>query len=166
MARRTTRSNTKPVELFVSYSHENAPWFGKLRPLLKFRRPTNVAHAWHDQELKAGDRWDDRIRAALDAMDVFVCLVSYEFLDSDYIMDVELKQALKREENGEIEIVPIVLYDVNLEEDCPELKPFNPLPSWDKCWLDYRQNTGHYQAAHKPIREGLRQAIDKVIKRR
>ena len=134
--------------------------------MLKFRTPTKEAHAWHDQELKAGDRWDKEIREALAAMDVFICLVSYEFLASDYIMGVELKKALEREKKKEIEIVPIVLYSIDLQEDCPKLNEFNPLPAWGRCWLDYEQETGHYQAAHKPIRDGLRQAIEKVGARR
>ena len=166
MKRRTSRSKTKPVELFVSYSHVNAAWFAKLRPLLKFRTPTNEAHAWHDQELKAGDRWDKEIRDALAVMDVFVCLVSYEFLASNYIMDIELKQALKRAKKKEVEIVPILLYEVNLQKEYPELHEFNPLPAWNKCWRDYEKDGGHYQDAHKPIRDGLRQAIDKVRARR
>jgi TIR domain len=171
MARRTSLSTTKPktepVELFVSYSHLNAAWFAKLRPLLKFRTPSaNVVHVWHDQELKAGDRWDDDIRAALDSMEVFVCLVSYEFLDSGYIMDIELKRALAREKKREVEIVPILLYEVNLKKDCPDLNVFNPMPAWGKCWRDYEKNGGHYQDAHKSIRDGLRQAIDKANARR
>lgn len=170
MARRTSRTTkpkTDPVELFVSYSHLNSAWFAKLRPLLKFRTPSaNVAHVWHDQELKAGDRWDDQIRAALERMDVFVCLLSYEFLDSEYIMGIELKRALARAEEGEVEIVPILLYNLNLQDDCPELHVFNPLPTWEKCWRDYEQDGGHHQDAHKPIRDGLRQAIDKVKSKR
>ncbi len=166
-ASRTSKPKSKPVEVFVSYSHLNSVWFGKLRPLLKFRTPSaNVAHVWHDQELKAGDRWDDDIRAALKVMDIFVCLVSYEFLDSGYIMDVELKEALAREKKKEVEIVPILLYDVNLEKDCQELHEFNPLPAWGKCWRDYEKGGGHYQDAHQPIRDGLRQAIEKVRNRR
>ncbi|MBL8828370.1 MAG: toll/interleukin-1 receptor domain-containing protein [Planctomycetaceae bacterium] len=118
MSRRTSptsRSNPGPVKLFVSYSHENSAWFGKLRPLLKFRNPdTNVAHVWHDQKLEAGHRWQNEIQAALKQMDVFVCLVSYEFLASDYIMNVELQEALRREKKDEVAIVPILLYPVNL----------------------------------------------------
>lgn len=153
----------EPVKIFVSYSHQNAVWFAKLRPLLKFRSPSaKVAHVWHDQKLTAGERWDDEIRAALNCMDVFVCLVSYEFLDSDYIIDVEVSSALARRKKGEVEIVPVLLYDVNLEEDFPDLSAFNPLPAWNKCWRDYEHDGGHYQDAHKSIRNGLRQAIDRV----
>ena len=69
---------------------------------------------------------------------------------------------MEREKTGEVQIVPIILYDVNLEKDCPELYPFNPLPAWGKCWRDFEKDGGEYQDAHKPIRDGLRQAIEKV----
>lgn len=160
------RLQTRPVRFFVSYAHENAAWFGKLRPLLHFPTHTKVAHVWHDQELKAGDRWDPEIRRALDDMDVFVCLVSYEFLASGYIREVELPRALERTNRGEVEVVPILLYDVDLACQCEELHGFNPLPAWGKCWRDYEKDGGHYQDAHKPIREGLWQAIEKVQGRR
>ncbi len=164
--RRASQSKTKTVEMFVSYSHINETWFDRLRPVLKFNRCRDKSIAWNDQEMKAGDRWDKEIQEALERMDIFVCLVSFEFLASEYIKNVELKRALAREKKNEIEIVPIVLYPMNLEEDCPQLNEFNPLPSWGKCWLDYEQESGHYQMAHKPIREGLRQAIDKVHARK
>ncbi|MFO0942001.1 MAG: toll/interleukin-1 receptor domain-containing protein [Pirellulales bacterium] len=165
MARLSTSLKQKacPVKLFVSYSHENSVWFSKLRPLLKFRNPSSeVAHVWHDQQLEAGHRWDDEIKVALNEMNVFVCLVSYEFLASDYIMTVELKEALLREEKKEVAIVPILLYPVNLDNDCPELKPFNPLPTWAKCWRDFETGGGQHQDAHKLIRDGLWEAIKRV----
>lgn len=156
----TSQTKQKSVEFFASYSHQNAAWFAKLRPLLKFRQPnSNIAHVWHDQQLEAGHRWHNEIQNALKAMDVFVCLVSYEFLASDYIMDIELKEALKREKKNEVVIVPILLYDVNLDNDCPELKPFNPLPAWGRCWRDFEKDGGQHQDAHKLIRDGLWEAI-------
>lgn len=159
----SSNSKVKPVEFFVSYAHQNAAWFSKLRPLLKFRRPSsNVAHVWHDQKLETGDRWDNEIKAALKTMDVFVCLVSYEFLDSDYIMDIELPKALEKEQKNEAIIVPILLYPMNLKEDCPELYNFNPLPGWNQCWRDFEKGDGEYQDAHKAIRDGLRSAIQKI----
>ncbi len=160
------RSTNRSVELFVSYAHINMPWFDRLRPVLKFDNCCDKAFAWNDQEMKAGDRWDKEIREALERMDVFVCLVSFEYLASGYINNVELKRAFAREGNKEIEIVPIVLYPMDLQAEHEALSAFNPLPAWGKCWLDYEQQTGHYQAAHKPIREGLRQAIEKVRAKR
>lgn len=153
----------QPVHFFVSYSHMDAVWFQKLRPVLKFSTPnTSVAHVWHDQKLEAGHRWHDEIQSALKQMAVFVCLVSYDFLASDYIMQEELPVAIQREKRNEVIIVPIHLYPVSLDKDCPALKPFNHLPAWGKCWRDYEQNGGHYQDAHKPIRDGFWQAIHRV----
>ena len=167
MARRTSRSKTKPVELFISYSHLNPVWFERLRPMLKFNGCRDKAYVWNDQEMEAGDRWDKEIREALKRMDVFVCLVSVEFLTSEYIKDVELKRALARAKKKEVQIVPIVIYpNVDLKAECPELIAFNPLPDWGKCWRAYESDDGDYGDANGLIRTGLRQAIDKVRARR
>jgi hypothetical protein len=156
-----TRS-ADPVRLFVSYAHQNSTWFGRLSPLLKFKMKPHIAHVWHDHELKAGDHWDKQIQTELKAMDVFICLVSFEFLASDYIMDVELPCALERHNKGEVEIVPIILFPIDIKKEHPQLHTFNPLPVFGRCWSDFERNNGHDQDAHKLIRDGLWQAIEKV----
>jgi TIR domain len=163
MSRTASRSRTKPVELFVSYAHSDAVWLGRLKPLLQFEHCQDEAHHWDDQTMKAGDRWDGKIGAALERMDVFVCLVSTEFLTSRYIRNVELPRALEREKGKEIAIVPIVIYrHVPLEDECRELIDFNPLPAWRKCWRDFEVERGDYGDAHGLIRAGLRDAIGKI----
>lgn len=158
------KSQPKEIQLFVSYSHLDGEWFKNLRPLLKFRDPTQLVHDWHDHELKAGDRWDDEIRAALQQMDIFLCLVSSHFLASEYINNVEMKAALKREKAGQTIIVPLLICDMD-HRDIKHLKPFNPLPAWGRSWRSYEQN-GHTMDAHKPIRTGLLDVIEKVKFRR
>jgi hypothetical protein len=116
-----------PVRMFVSYSHENAAWCKRLLPVLRVKANVDTLQPWHDTELKAGDRWDKEIRAELDQMDIFLCLVSYQFLASGYIQNVELPRAKARHENGEIEVVPVVLYPMDLKHDCEflyQLKSF------------------------------------------
>lgn len=164
MTRKTAHraADKDQVRIFVSYSHLNSTWFGRLYPLLKFKMKPHIAHVWHDHELRAGDRWDKEIRRELNAMNVFICLISFEFLASDYIMDVELPRALLRCRKGEVEIVPIILFPMDLEKEHPELHKFNPLPAFGQCWSHFEQNGGHYQNAHKLIRDGLWQAIEKV----
>jgi len=161
-----SRRKRKPVELFVSYSHSDGIWLERLRPVLKFNHCRDRIFAWNDQEMKAGDRWDREIRAALERMDVFVPLVSFELLASDYVKTVELRRALARGRKNKIEIVPVLLFPMDLRRECPQLSEFNPLPGWGECWMAYEQKTGYYQAAHKPIREGLREAIEKMMNSR
>jgi hypothetical protein len=163
MIRTASRSRNKPVELFVSYSHLNAVWLDRLKPLLQFEHCMEKAYHWDDHKMKGGDRWDKVIRESLERMDVFVCLVSVEFLTSDYVRTVELPLALKREKRKEIEIVPIVIYpNVPLELECRELVDFNPLPAWGKSWREFEGERGDYGDAHGLIRAGLHHAIGKV----
>ena len=149
------------VRLFVSYSHQNATWFGRLAPVLRVKANVGPLQSWHDTELKAGDRWDKDIRDELDRMDIFLCLVSWEFLASDYIRDVELRRAKERHEAREIEVVPVVLYKMDLKQDCEFLYRFNPLPEWGKCWRDFEKD-GDFRDALYPIGNGIKQAIEKV----
>jgi hypothetical protein len=149
------------VRLFVSYSHENAAWSKRLFPVLKVRRNVDTLQPWHDTELKAGDRWDKEIRAELERMDIFLCLVSMHFLASDYIQQVELPRAKARHKKGEIEVVPVILYKMNLKHDCKFLHQFNPLPAWGKCWRDFEKD-GDWNDALFPIGEGIKQAIEKA----
>jgi len=151
----------QPVRIFVSYSHLDRDWFGKLSPLLKFDLPLHVAYVWHDQELKAGDRWEKIIRGELEKMDIFLCLISYQFKASDFIRKVEVRKALQREKTKKTVIVPLLICDMS-ERDIKKFKPFNPLPAWGRSWRSYEQNGGATMDAHRPIRDGLWQAIDKV----
>jgi hypothetical protein len=148
----------RPVRLFVSYSHKNATWCKRLLPLLKVKANVDTLQPWHDTELKAGDRWDKEIRAELERMDIFLCLVSYQFLASDYIQNVELPRAKARHKNGEIDVVPVVLYPMDLEHDCEFLFGLSPLPQLDKSWRDFRD----WNEALYPIGNGVKQAIEKA----
>jgi hypothetical protein len=149
------------VRLFVSYSHENAAWSKRLLPVLRVRAKVDTLQPWHDTELKAGDLWDKEIRTELKRMDIFLCLVSYQFLDSRYIQNVELPRARARHKKGEIEVVPVLLYPMDLQHDCKFLSQFNPLPQWGRSWRDFEKD-GDWNDALYPIGNGLKAAIEKV----
>jgi hypothetical protein len=151
----------RPVRMFVSYSHENAAWSKRLLPVLKVKANVDTLQPWHDTEIKAGDRWDKEIRAELERMDIFLCLVSIDFLASDYIQNVELSKAKARVEKGEIDVVPVVVYPMDLKSDCEFLYQFNPLPEWGKCWRDFEKD-GDWRDALYPIGNGVKQAIEKA----
>lgn len=99
-------------------------------------------------------------------MEIFLCLVSVQFLASPYIQEVELPEALKRQKKGEIEIVPLLLYPIDWEADCPVLKKFNPLPVFGKSWREFEKDGGGWNDALYPIGNGLKQAIEKARARK
>ena len=154
-------NKARPVRMFVSYSHENAAWCKRLFPVLRVKANVDTLQPWHDTELQAGDRWDKEIRAELERMDIFLCLVSYQFLASGYIQNVELPRAKARHKNHEIEVVPVVLYPMDLEHDCDFLYALNPLPEWGRCWRDFEKD-GDWNDALYPIGNGIKQAIEKA----
>src|SRR5271166_1742224 len=136
--------NARPVRMFVSYSHENAAWCKRLLPVLRVKANVDTLQPWHDTEIKAGDRWEKEIRAELERMDIFLCLVSYQFLASAFIHDVELPKA-----------------EARLKSGCEFLYQFNPLPEWGKCWRDFEKD-GDWNDALYPIGKGVKQAIEKA----
>jgi hypothetical protein len=106
--------------------------------------------------------WDQEIRRGLDEMEMFICLESVDFLTSPYIRDVELSKAIERHESGQIEIVPVVLYQMDLRRYHPFLFARNPLPEFGKSWRDIEREAGDWRDALFPIGNGLTKAIEKA----
>jgi hypothetical protein len=72
-------------------------------------RRDGLITAWYDREIKAGDVIDEEVNAQLEHCDLFLALVSPDFLNSNYCYDKEMKRAIARHEAGEMRIVPIIL---------------------------------------------------------
>ena len=88
------------IEVFISYSKQDK----ELRDgLLAHLRPleTKGIITWHDRQILPGTRWDEEIRARLNAADIILLLISADFLNTDYCKNVEIPEALRRHEAGE-----------------------------------------------------------------
>jgi hypothetical protein len=81
-------SVTKPI--FISYSHKDAEWLGKLKQFLQPLENKNLIRAWDDTEIRPGAEWLPEIRKALGAARVAVFLVTQDFLNSPFISNEEL----------------------------------------------------------------------------
>lgn len=55
-------------------------------------RRDNIIEDWTDRELLATDKWDKKIKDEMEEADVFICLLSADFVASDYIWNTELKK--------------------------------------------------------------------------
>lgn len=96
-------------KIFIAYAREDASYLERFRKPLNVLRRNGHCRIFFDGEIIPGERWDDRLKAELHQADIFVLLVTDDFLDSDYINDVELPKALEKEKAGKAKVVPIIL---------------------------------------------------------
>lgn len=97
------------TKAFISYSHRDAKALDRLHTHLAMLRRENLIDAWYDHEILAGDDVDREVDSNLEESDLFLALVSPDFLASNYCFEREMKAALKRHDEGSLRVVPIIL---------------------------------------------------------
>jgi|GEM_PF-3279911 len=98
-----------PRRVFVSYAHEDAEhekWLWKSVRVLHIQ---GLIELWRDREILPGARWREKILDALDEAEIVICLVSMDFIASEFCFSTELERALARWEAGETTVVPIIV---------------------------------------------------------
>jgi TIR domain len=97
------------VKAFISYSHRDEKALERLHThLATLRREGNIT-AWYDREILAGDDIDSTIGSNLAESEIFLALVSPDFLDSNYCYEREIAKALERHAEGTLRVVPVIL---------------------------------------------------------
>ena len=97
------------AKVFISYSHRDEKALDRLHTHLAVLRRTNLIAAWYDREILAGGEVDHDIESNLDNSEIFLALVSPDFLASNYCYEREMEVALKRHEQGALRVIPIIL---------------------------------------------------------
>lgn len=97
------------MKVFISYSHKDESALERLHTHLAMLRRENKIDEWYDREILAGSEVDHDIANHLEMSDIFLALVSPDFLHSDYCYERELQSAIKRHEAGVLSIIPIII---------------------------------------------------------
>ena len=97
--------------IFIAYAHKDAQLLDRIRIQLNPLRRGNHCRIFYDGVIRPGERWDNRIRSELEKADIFVLLITADFLDSNYIQDVELPKALEKEKLGKSKVIPLIMRD-------------------------------------------------------
>ena len=103
-ARRTVR-----MRAFISYSHRDEESLRRLKTHLAVLEREGNIEAWYDRKILAGGNIDSEIDERLEACELFLALISPDFLASDYCYSREMGLALERHRSGQAHVVPIII---------------------------------------------------------
>lgn len=118
---------SRKVRAFISYSHHDAAALDRLHVHLAGLQREGKVETWYDREILAGDVLEDEISRELEAADLFLLMVSPDFIASDYCVEREMQRALERHDADEARVVPIIV------EPCdwatmPQLRQLKAVP--------------------------------------
>ncbi|MCB9317545.1 MAG: leucine-rich repeat domain-containing protein, partial [Lewinellaceae bacterium] len=148
-----------PVQAFVSYSHKDLDYLEELRAALAPLIRLNKLKIWDDRDINAGEQWEKEIFRELEAADIVLCLVSSDFVASDFCWKKEFEAALKGHHKGTKTVIPIRLRQCDWD-DLPIAK-LQAAPSSN--WINQSNDR---DAAWTEVSKQLRPAMDKAKQRK
>jgi hypothetical protein len=132
------------ASVFFSYSHADEALRDQLEKQLSLLKRKGVIEVWHDRRIDAGRDFANEIDHHVETDDIFLLLVSADFLASDYCYDKEMKRAMERHEAGEAIVIPVILRACDwhgapfgkLNASPPDGKPVTQYPDRDQALLE------------------------------
>ncbi len=115
------------LKTFVSYCHQDEPWFDRFRIHVAPLVMNGIISIWSDQEIMAGQSLDSEIASNMSSAELFVLLLSPAYFASDYCMNVELAHAISRHLSNEVKIVPIIVESCKWDA-IPKLRELKIVP--------------------------------------
>ena len=95
--------------VFVSYSHKDEIWKDRLLPHLGMLAKADRLTIWEDRQIDAGATWYEEIKQAMQDTDVAVCLISADYLNSDFCVKEEIPYFLERRKTDGMLLLPILI---------------------------------------------------------
>ena len=97
------------IEVFLSYSHADEDYLVQLVKHLHLLRRQGLIKPWYDRQIEAGANVHAEIESKLNSAQVFLLLVSPDFVFSDYCYEREMERALERHREGSATVIPAIL---------------------------------------------------------
>ena len=98
----------KPT-VFISYSHKDEVWKDRLRPHLVVLEQVGHITVWDDRSIDVGATWFPEIERVIAEAAVTVCLVSADYLASDFVAKEEVPVLLVRRARDGMTLIPVLL---------------------------------------------------------
>jgi hypothetical protein len=142
------------IEVFYAYAPEDHSWVQELEKHLSLLQRQGIISTWHPRLIAAGSDWQHVIDDHFYKASLILLLISPDFLASNYCYGHEMQQALKRESEKGVCVIPILLRPVDWKN-----APFahlRPLPP-DATFLTESPNLDR---AFAEIAAGIRRTIE------
>jgi hypothetical protein len=154
----------EPIQIFVSYAHQDSRWLGddSLIPwLARSLRRDQVVFWWDREGILPGDEYRKLIEKEIGRSAIAVLLVSQEFLNSEFIEEVELPLIRARSDAGQMLAIPILLEPCGWEElgflSDRQMVPGKPTPL-----IEFAANERDWVNARAEILSGIRRLIGRL----
>lgn len=131
------------LNLFISYSKHDKDYLTTAKKHLKLFERQGKLRIWDDTQLNPGEAWDAAIKRELAAADIILFLVSADLIATDYVWDVEMKEALARAQAGEVSVVPVIVRACAWES--APFGKYNALPGKGKPIASYEDGDGAWK---------------------
>ena len=150
------------MKAFISYSHRDEARRERLNTHLAVLRREGRVEEWFDRKILAGGGIDPEIDERIEWCDLFLPLVSPDFLASDYCYEREMTIALERHDANEARVVPIIVEPCDWKNTpLGRLKAVpcdgHPIALWDNendAYLDVVKELRRIVTAHEAQRAG------------
>jgi hypothetical protein len=146
--------------VFVSYSHRDEVERERLDVHLAPLAREGLIDLWCNRVITPGSDWQRDIARELDAADIFILLVSADFIASMFCFEKELETALWRQRQGRVRIIPVLVKPAdfaNLPFGRYQALPrdLRPVITWenpDAAWVE--------------VARGVREAVEEIYRAR
>jgi hypothetical protein len=155
-------SNT--INTFIIYAREDKEIKERLLAHINPFRKVYDLVLWHDEYLVAGQEWKPRIESRLEQTDLFLLLVSVDFMNSEFINQVEFKSAIERHKAKKSVVVPIIInycqwdIDFRYSEYNFNLKELHVLPQEGIPIDEWKTR----EKAYNDIAAGIRKVLETI----
>lgn len=105
--------NTKKTNVFCSYAAKDQSFYEQLETHLSIMSRENIINQWNARDIDATYDWRENILKELEEASIILILVSPNYLASDYAYSQEMNYALKKHEEGESRVIPIIVRSVD-----------------------------------------------------
>jgi hypothetical protein len=96
------------MEIFLSYSHKDEKEKNKLLSHLGVLQKTGKINVWSDDQVAAGADWLESINTAISRASIAILLITADYLNSDFILNIEVPNFLKKRQQEGLIVFPIV----------------------------------------------------------